>query len=515
MRTDKRTSFLIKKPAFVVCGLSVCVVAALLRLACVIDYPSTDEGFYALHAMLAHTTIAAGEGLPPLGVLHLYPILCSFVFSWDINHIMALRLCDMVVACLVAWQLFRLTCQESGSLFAGTLIALVFCFAINQPLFIQSGFKNSGFIAWLCLLPAIRMGLAARPEHCRTFFFCGALTCLGIFFRESFAPLALVGFIAAWAAKGRTPALLYAAGGILTALTVAAAIVALRGGVDNIIEAYAMFSAMAVALGAKTANTLYYVKASLQECRFLAPLLAATVLFVVLGFGKKEIAFGPLLFRLAICFAPLAEVVTKGGYGYHFSFCLYGLAVLSAYVFRRLPEGMSIRKSVACCGMCSSLLWAFALAAWLPQRVAHALPQAAHMLPQQKWPQHMIDTSNYLLMAKAVADNSRRGESLQISGCYHLLHVLTLNPPPPDKSDHLSDIGLYAVVKSLTAAEVRTHLALHAPKVLVLSERSGFNVEVVQEALRDMPEYTEAAYVGESNTRHYGGFTGKVFVRNE
>ena len=61
--------------------------------------PSTDEGFYAYFSQIAYASLSNGHGLPNTGMLMLYPISLSWVFGLPVNHILFLRLVDMLVNC--------------------------------------------------------------------------------------------------------------------------------------------------------------------------------------------------------------------------------------------------------------------------------------------------------------------------------------------------------------------------------------------------------------------------------
>lgn len=489
------------------------LLVALLRLTLICGYPTTDEGFYATYAMLAHDALSTGKGLPPLGVLQLYPTLCSFIFSWHINHLVALRLCDLAIACLTAWQLFKLLQEESGSTWFAGMSAAVFLLAVNQPLFIQSGFKNAGFMAWLCLIPALRLGLAQTEKRRYACFLCGALTCLGIFFRESFLLFALLGFFFLFFYRGKRAAWHYFLGGIFTAGIVMAVLIWARGGITNIIEAYHIFRIMAVKSGEKTANTLYYLGASVREVRFLLPCALFLLAAGITGLRERQLHFGRMFFWLLVAFLPLAEVMSKGGYGYHFSFCLYGFAGLTAYLYRCVSDKGYPFKAAAFCLMLASLVWGCALSFPRPREIFNAVPQVARLLFHQRWPQEMVEKSNYLLMADAILKNTPPHASMEVTGAYILLHVLTHRLPPENSGNHVFDVSYYALARDFSAEDVLHYLQKNVPDIIVLSERPGFNVEAVRDALAMMPEYVAADYIGLSNERHYGGFTGTVFIR--
>lgn len=489
------------------------LLVIMLRLAVICNGPITDDGFYAMYAMLAHDTLSAGKNLPHVGMLYLYPILCSFVFSWDINHLVALRLCDMIVACLVAWQLFKLLQEESGNIWFAGIAAAVFSLAVNQPLFIQSGFKNAGFAAWLCLIPALRLGLAQTEEKRYSCFLCGALTCLGIFLRETFCLLAPLGLFSLFFYRGRRAAWHYFLGGIFTAGIVVTILVWARGGITNIIDAYNMFRIMAIEFGKRTSNSPLWLNLSFNEGWFLLPCIVFLLTTGIISLWKKQLHFGRMLFWLLVAFLPLAEVMSKGGYGYHFSFCLYGFAGLTAYLYRCVSDKGYLFKAAAFGLMLASLVWGCVLSFPRPLEIFKAVPQVARLLPHQRWPQEMVEKSNYLLIADAILKNAPPNASMEVTGIYMVLHALTQYFPPMNSNNHVFDIGLYAMVNQFSPRDVMHYLRKNVPDIIVLSEREGFNVEVVKEALDMMPEYVAADYIGFSNERHYGGFTGTVFIR--
>lgn len=510
---QKKSEHCFISPPQLLAGLFVIMAVVLLRLALLPNLPGTDEGFYGLHAMLANKSLTSGEGLPPVGVLQLYPIICSWVFSWDINHILALRLCDMFVTSLLAWQMFQLACRESKSVLAGCFVALVFAVAINQPLFIQNGFKNAGFIAWLCFLPALRIGLYANRQRLAAFFLCGVLTCIGVFMRESFGPLALISFFIVWPARGRACAFSYAAGGIMAAIVILGLIGYARGGFSNIIEAYSMFALMATELGANTSDTFLYIKLTAKELFFLVPTLAVLIIFLITGITSKVLNKLRILFWLIIAFAPLAEIFTKGAYAYHLSFCLYGLLGLTAYAFRVLAI-QGVRWRIFCQTLCvAGAVWCGIILMPYATVVNKTIPAITRMLPEQKWPQELVPTSNYLLMAEAISSNSAPEDTMEVSGAYALLHVLTQRFPPPDKTNHLFDLGLYAMVKKMNSEQIQEHLIENGTQIIVHSERPMFNTEVIKEVLDAMPQYQPVSYVAWSTERHYGGFPGSVYVK--
>jgi len=494
--TDKHARIL-----SVMAGLGVVCVPLIMRLLVICNPPATDEGYYAFHAMLAHHWLTAHGGLPPLGPLHLYPLLCSFVFSWNINHLIALRLCDLLIAMAVAWQWFHLLREESGSLVAGLCLGVLSVLAFNHPLFIQNGFKNPLSIAFLFLIPALRLGLKTNGKDKRTLFLSGALVAVAILFREALAPVAVIGFFGVLAAYGRRSAAAYALGGISTAFVLLACLAVARGGLGNILEAYAQFSAMArgISGGYTTFAALNVIG---TELAFLAPLGGALLLGLLVSVATKRIFWPRLLFWMALALAPLPEILSKGASPYHYSISLLGLSGLTACLWRPWQSKAPKLSRLAWILILFSCLWLFPQRHGLPQRLETAARRLPLLLSSAAWPEEMVQQSNYLLMAKAIKDAAPPDATLLISGYYHVLYPLSgLLPPPTD--NHLFDLGAYARVKKFSFEELSAKIQSERPTVIVLSQRPETGADILEKALSLLPEYKKAAEILGCSVRKY------------
>ncbi|MDR2626182.1 MAG: hypothetical protein LBC37_07610, partial [Zoogloeaceae bacterium] len=124
-------------------------------------FPVTDDGYYAYVAQQIHYSFANGQGIPDVGGLSLYPMLCSWVFSLQYNPFISLRLIDLCVAIAMAFLLYRVLARICNSNIGAALITLVFTFTFNQLVFIDGGFKNSIIVAFVPLLLALYIGIGA------------------------------------------------------------------------------------------------------------------------------------------------------------------------------------------------------------------------------------------------------------------------------------------------------------------------------------------------------------------
>ena len=498
---------------FYAAGLLVCCAPFVMRLTVICNFPATDEGYYAFHAMLAHNALSNSGNLPPLGPLHIYPILLSFLFSYDINHLIALRLCDLVMAVLMAWQWYRLMEEESNGLWVGFFLALLAVFAFNHSLFAQYGFKNSIGVSFIFLILALRIGLNDNAKTQRIWIICGALTAVAVLFREALAPFAVIGFLSILIGYGRRAAILYAFGGIIVTVFILACLAIARGGLTNILEAYYTFSAMARESGKLTAQSVQSLKASLEAIGFLVPIGGILLLGGILTAMRGGTLPWRALFWLAIAVTPLFEVFTKGGYPYHYSTCLLGLSGLAACLFRTCREFAP--RAVSCTAImafASALFLAYPQAVELPRQMVENLRRLPLMLFQASWPDDMVARSNYLLMARAIADAAKPPDTLMTSGHYFILYPLTgLLPPKTD--NHLFDPGLLALARKLSPDALRNRITAENPNIIVLSHRLGTGADVLGKALTLLPGYKKVAEIPIDITKDYGGFSGSIYAR--
>ena len=141
------------------------------RLMAAGGLPTTDEGVYAYYAQIHHARLAEGSGLADAGPLTLYPILLSWLFAVPANHLVLLRLADMAVALAAGALFYRVLREECRGRAGAALVAFPFLFTMSSPLFVQTGFKNSIFAAYvplfLALLEAGRNGgtFGSRYEY--------------------------------------------------------------------------------------------------------------------------------------------------------------------------------------------------------------------------------------------------------------------------------------------------------------------------------------------------------------
>lgn len=474
--------------------------------------PATDEGIYAYNAMMIYRNPPPGWLLPDFGILSLYSALLSWVYAFDLNHFVLLRLADAVVAGLSGVMLYRVLSLESGSRIAGALIAVGFLLTINDPVFIQYGFKNSIAAATLLLLSAIWLGLRAQPHDCKPWFWSGVLVALAVLLREPFVAIALLGTFAVYGKGGLPAARRYAAGGIVAATLAMLAVALLRGGsLSALVQAYTDTGLLYADMGGgngKYVRSLHSFYTFLQNASgvllILCLLLSMNLRAMLTGESRSPAA--RYLFWLGLTAAPLLEPLLKNGFPYHYATCLIGLAGLTALLWRDLASRRSHGRWLPV-GL--GVLFAITLVPTLHQLTTTYRNYTASLLntPLSGWPAETASASNFLLIADRVRKLAAPGDTLSVNG--NLLGVLPLAGLPPPHYD-LANIEQAYLYASKSEQRLRQMLYSCPASFIVVSTHTRRNTSALLSVIRGMPEYALAGYIGKSPSRHYGTFDGAI-----
>lgn len=501
-------------PTIVVVLMTI-FAAAIPRLMLIGGLPATDEGVFAYFAQILHASLSAGSGLPDTGPLMLYPLLLNWVFALDANHLIALRLVDMLVAVAAGYALFRVIEVESGSRLGAILISLVFVFTMNQPVFIQYGFKNSMFAAQVPLFAALWLGLtAAFDAFARRWIAIGALLSVAVLLRETFLPLIVVGALAVLIQRGFRSFFQLTVGGIVTSLLITGLVIAARGGIASLLESYQDAAKIYASMAAKRTELFFSSGAQFMQEADVALAVAGVGFIVVLirSFGKSSVTSLPKLgFWLAVTLVPLIEPASKIGFPYHFSVCVPGLAGLAALGWRNVCDSSqkALRSRLAC-GAVSlaalSMLFPRAVGLWgnWPQsREVLASFQTAH------WPEIFTDKSNYLMAAEVIRQAAPSGGTVAVSGYMYALYPLSgLMPPKPE----LANLTNTIIDLDLSEPRLRETLLRCPPDVVMTTSRTDWpGSSEILAAVRNTGIYEQIAEIPTTNNRHYGNFGGFIF----
>ena len=488
---------------------------AVPRLMLLGGLPATDEGVYAYYAQIIHASLTAGNGLPDTGGLMLYSLLLNWVFAFDTNPLMTLRLVDMLVALGAGCILHRVIEMESRSRLGASLICLLFLFTMNQPVFIQYGFKNSMNAAYVPLFTALWLcGPCCTTYTARRWIGIGALLSVAILLRETFLPLMILGALAVLAGHGLRPFGCVMLGAFGTGTLITGAILTIRGGIVATLNSYLDAARIYASMADQRVELFFGSGALALNEAAVSLVVAGAGLIVTLACsisGRKLAHPLPrLAFWLAAVFIPLIEPASKIGFPYHFSVCLPGLAGLAALGWRNLCEGRSVFwPRLAACTLGIALL-----AAVIPRLMPLGAnwPQTREALASFRsgqWPESFTNKTNYLLAAKAIRQGMPPSGTVAVGGYMYTLYPLTgFLPPKPEFANLTNTI----IQLELSIPRLRAALLRCPPDVVMTTSRTDWpgGPEILA-AVRETGIYKEIAEIPTTNDRAYGGFGGLVF----
>jgi hypothetical protein len=497
-------------PAIIVLAATV-----LPRLMVLGGLPTTDEGFYAYFAQLIHTNLAAGRGLPDAGTLMIYPLMTSWVFGLSLNHILLLRLTDLFVAAVASWLLYRVIEYESGSRFGGALISLVVIFTMNQPVFIQCGFKNSIFAAYIPLFLAMRLGQVPTNLTHTAWWGTGILAALAVLIRETFLPFLIVGALAILMAHGWRNALRFTLGATATVLIVTGVISISRGGSNTLIASYRYAGVVYASVSAQ--------RASLFVANGILSAKEAMVAIVLGGMGTVAILANAFIFKcpddlkrlffwVFVVLVPLLEPASKIGYPYSFAVCLPGLAGLAAFGWKNtLSDGVSSTEKrfaaivTVVCVLCLCPKYIPLVGHWPATR------KAMQCAGSGAWPANAIDQSNFLMASEAIRKIAPPNGTLCVSGFMYTLYPLTGLLPP---SNDMSNLSATLIKLDLDERRFSQLLLASPPDILMTTTRTDWpGAEILAKVVINSGLYEPVTDILVASDRSYGKFGGTIYRR--
>lgn len=499
--------------------LAVICTCLIPRLLLIGAPPATDEGIYAFNALMIHLNPKPGLLIPDFGTLNFYPMLLSWVFGVEWNHFVILRLCDAMFAAIAGLMLYKVIMTVNGNKLHSAIIAIVFLITINDPAFIQYGFKNPITVASIPLLAAILIGLQPQPLSTIKWFACGALMAISVLLREPFIIFALLGTFAILIHAHLRASIAYIAGGITTAFIILLIIILLRGGASTLIQSYVEVGQFMHGIAYQRATLLITSTSTFAKNALGVLIIVSSILIVKLLTIAKQKHFyqhdWQYLFWLILALAPLIEPMLKNGYPYHYATSLIGLSGIVALGWRDFAKSQTILKKWTVL-----ILLIFVFISLIPkfkklnEHAVKYLSGASYAHLLTAWPATTIQQSNYLLIANKIKqqvyqDPTLKEATLSIHGS--MLGLIPLAGAAPSRPD-LAHLSYKLINLGNNKNALQQQLYTCPPRFIVLTNSSPFrDTNTLLKVIRTMPEYALVDVVKQSANRHYGTFDGAIF----
>ena len=428
------------------------LTTGFLRLQLFSGVPDVDGGFYTFHAQYIHYALTHGQDLKTM-TLNLYQFMTAWVYGFEVNQYILLRLIDGLVAVAASAVFFKVILKESGSPLFSVILATSLFIIINDIELIAYGFKNPTWAAYLPLFSALLIWQNISKEDKYSFYLIGGLISLGILLREPFLPFFLLAAIAIFIGYGWRVLIKYAIGSAVVGFSVLGVMLMFRGW--DLLDLINSYRATGVEFWVWDKD--YMVKGilklageTLQKFWFILTTASISIFYLIKLYStnKKLVNTNRFSFWLAVTLLPLLEWFFKMGLPYHLANCLIGLAGLSAMGWKHLMTQESQKvttSSILIIGLLSLIV--------ILPTINRTLIKSSNIygpIDAIKWAKasdsfrgdQMIERSQYLKVAAKVYGLSREDSTLAVSGFWQPIYPLTGLLPPIFTLSHLRSLYL-------------------------------------------------------------------------
>jgi hypothetical protein len=506
-------------------GLVIMLRSSILTLP-----PYTDEGAYLASAFAIHSMHAGSvPDFAPVSTLAFYPSLLAPWITHAPNPLIAARVVDMLVASLFTLAHFFLLVRIA-SCCSAFVCAAASAVCLNAPLFINAGFKNPAFLAFLFLTFALTCLIKGWSKNAGGMgYWIGVGMGLGLACaaRETFVVYTLPVLATVWYVAGAKPLGAAISGGCLSAGAAVLAVCLSRGGAGTqlgaILDGYHHLGSMYGAMEKVTNTSNQHAMVaglSLQVLLWeLVPLCVVGLAAIMMALrespatprSQRALVIGAL--GLLLAFASLPEFFIKLGFPYHLSYALFGLSIFAAaglgFFESRYGFAASWRFvafSIACAGFISWKAHPSFQALVANYRGAHALAVHYRAAMRGRWDDPVVDESFYLSTAREIRRASHPSDSLVVAGWPLVLYPLSglriWNPA-------ILDLRVCQMENADFRAKLRGHGPRNLPDIVVETNRyADYAIESVLPGFAQ--EYRMVSEIP-AGKPHYGEFSARIW----
>lgn len=490
-------------------SLAVFFAVILPRGVSLGDFPWLDDGYHAFIAQTINDSYACGNGFPgEISGFKLFEVLFFWVWRLPGNALFWLRLADLLAAAIAGWLFCLILIRESKSRTFGLLLAFAGLCGLNLPGAIQSGFKHSFFPAFACFFAALELAARARPK---LWLWAGALTALGVLFRETFFPFALLGCVSLLFAKNFAALWRFAAGGAGGAIAIAALSALVRGQYAALLDFYFKYGRIYEPEAGR--RWLKFTENGSRALALYSPLLAifACCLFALAqrGFQGQR---GRLCFWLACALLPLAEPLLKIGFLYHFSVCIPGICGFCACAFALIPSGSpALRRASLALSACACLIMAGLLVPHFEKTATTAA--VLRRFPAQGWPPELAERSTTLAAARAMRELAPGGTASSTGFAYFVFPASGMLPPEPG----LGDLSRAWIHSGYDPVKFRARLDKNPPDLVLIAHTDNDHSAIFESEIKSIfdshPDYRPAGVIKADPGKNYGWLGYSIYRR--
>ena len=497
------------------------LTTGFLRLQVFSSLPNSDDGFYTFMAQLYYITRSNNAGMDGnslLSMLQLYPFLTSWVFNFEGNQFIMLRLIDGFFAVITSVILFKVILKESGSTPFTLILMTTLLILMNYYGVIAYGFNNSIWIAYLPLFTALVVWQNSTKKDNFSFYLIGGLISFGVLLREPFLIFFILSAISVLIGYGWRALTKYLIGSALIGFSLLVIVLMFRGwDLSNFINSYTeRFDWVGVWNHIQTNNFNYFGLLSIKNNWFILVTATLSLIYLIKLYciDRKVINLKRFSFWLAVGILPLLEPMSKLPFLYHFAVCLPGLAGLTAMGWKILSERES-KKIKELVLVVISLMSMIVILPTINKSIIKS-PKIWSLSDAIIWVKsgntfrikQTIEGSQYLITAAKIYELSRKDSTLSISGSMSGLYPLTGLRPPTKDMTHL-DLLAYDEDKLIRL------IKKYRPTIIVTSHLSSYYSSPGDKALPGIVEktnlYNEVGIIPLNLEINYGWKAGSIY----
>ena len=434
------------------------LTTGFLRLAFFTAGPSADSGFYSFVSQYIYYALNNGENLKSM-MLHLYQMMTFWVYAFDVNQYIVLRLIDGLVAVIASIIFFKVILKESDSILFTIILMIPLLVTLNSvEVSLVFGYENSIWAAYLPLFTALLIWQKSSKEDTFSFYIIGALVSFGVLLREPFLPFFLLAAVAIFTSYGWRVLLKYLIGSAILGFSVLAVLLSFRGWdlldlIDSYMQSMNYFDETwdtAIWTTFKL-RSLLAIKTSWFLC--ITALVSITYIIKLHATDKDSVSMTRFFFWLLVALIPILESMLKFSLAYHFFNCLPGLAGLSAMGWKYINN--NVTKQLAKSSM--MVISIMSLIVIVPSvnryfiksdyiySLSDAVDWSTVTDPQIPW-RGISEINQYLILSAKIYELSRDGSddyskrsTLAIAGGAYPLFPITKLLPPTFRLAHLEN----------------------------------------------------------------------------
>ena len=491
----------------------ISLIVFLSRFSMIGSHPCTDEGYYAYYSMLFNS-FSKNKDLVFSSLyfesINLYPFLCSFVFEFKTNPFLLLRSIDLIFSCFAFIILYYICKNITSKKYISLLIILPFIYILNNPKYIQAGFKNSINISVCFIYIGVYIHLINKQNRKNLYILSGFCLGFSTLLREFHLVYTLLLIFVFFKNNYLNFKLIIA--GFTLSFVIVLIIMQIFTDYDFILNIIKSYFSMANYYHKVSSIDLFdSVLFSIKKVGY--DFVSLILLFIPIILNLKTIKYNQKTILLLIIFITILfiEPFVKLCMPYHIATLFFITPIFIAKL-------VSINSSNKVCHRgFKEIFIIYSLIFYNIFLIYHSIPGYINRLGNKtisnikplmsgSWDEEFASKSQYILISKIIKENSKKGDTLAISSTAHVLFPLTgLFPNSP------SLVDLYRTSIILGMPILKDALTKNPPDLIYLSERDPAIYNKLNNIINTIGAYDLVSEHPINQSLHYGKFAAKIY----